>query len=107
MVQLGSPRSIATFLQRVGRSGHAVSATPKGRIFPLSRDELVETTALLHAANNADLDRVIIPQQPLDVLSQQIVAEVSGREWQIDELYLTLSRAAPYADLHRISLTVL
>lgn len=99
VVQLGSPRSIATFLQRVGRSGHAVGATPKGRVFPLSRDELVETTALLHAANNDELDRVIIPQQPLDVLAQQIVAEVSGREWHIDELYQSFCRAAPYANL--------
>ncbi len=99
VVQLGSPRSIAAFLQRVGRSGHAVSATPKGRIFPLSRDELVETTALLHAANNNELDRVIIPEQPLDVLAQQIVAEVSSREWQIDELYQTFYRAAPYSQL--------
>ncbi|GAA0418612.1 DEAD/DEAH box helicase [Cocleimonas flava] len=99
VVQLGSPRSIAAFLQRVGRSGHAVGATPKGRIFPLSRDELVETTALLHAANQDDLDRVIIPKQPLDVLSQQIVAEVSAREWNVDELYQTFKKALPYAEL--------
>lgn len=99
VVQLGSPRSIAAFLQRVGRSGHAVGATPKGRIFPLTRDELVETTALVHAANNDDLDQVIIPHQPLDVLAQQIVAEVSSREWQVDELYQTLCRATPYAKL--------
>jgi len=99
VVQLGSPRSIAAFLQRVGRSGHAIDATPKGRIFPLSRDELVETTALLHAANNNQLDRIVIPEQPLDVLAQQIVAEVSGREWDIDELFKTFSRAAPYAKL--------
>ncbi|MEE9326974.1 MAG: DEAD/DEAH box helicase [Cocleimonas sp.] len=99
VVQIGSPRSIAAFLQRVGRSGHAVGATPKGRIFPLSRDELVETTALLHAANNDQLDRIIIPHQPLDVLAQQIVAEVSGREWHIGKLFETFSRAAPYAKL--------
>ncbi|HIO92588.1 MAG TPA: DEAD/DEAH box helicase [Leucothrix mucor] len=97
--QIGSPRSIAAFLQRVGRSGHAVGATPKGRIFPLSRDELVETTALLHAANNNQLDRVIIPEQPLDVLSQQIVAEVSNGEWQIDELFTRFKHAYPYRDL--------
>ncbi len=99
VVQLGSPRSIAAFLQRVGRSGHAIGATPKGRIFPLTRDELVETTALVHAANNDELDRVIIPHQPLDVLAQQIVAEVSSREWLVDELYETLCRAAPYSKL--------
>ncbi len=99
VIQLGSPRSIAAFLQRVGRSGHAVGATPKGRIFPLSRDELVETTALLHAANQDELDRVIIPKQPLDVLSQQIVAEVSAREWNVDELYQAFCKALPYAEL--------
>lgn len=99
VVQLGSPRSIAAFLQRVGRSGHAVGAIPKGRIFPLSRDELIETTALLHAANNGQLDRVIIPQQPLDVLAQQIVAEVSSREWHVEELFNHFSRAYPYAEL--------
>ncbi|MGD8590472.1 MAG: DEAD/DEAH box helicase, partial [Chromatiales bacterium] len=77
--QLGSPRSIAAFLQRVGRSGHAVDATPKGRLFPLSRDDLVECTALLDAIRHDELDRIRIPEQPLDVLSQQIVAEVASR----------------------------
>ncbi len=97
--QLGSPRSIAAFLQRVGRSGHSIGGTPKGRIFPLTRDELVETTALLKAACLGQLDRVIIPQQPLDVLAQQIVAEVSAREWQIDELYHLFKQAWPYRNL--------
>ncbi|CAA6822019.1 MAG: Lhr-like helicases [uncultured Thiotrichaceae bacterium] len=97
--QLGSPRSIAAFLQRVGRSGHAVGATPKGRLFPLSRDELVETTALMHAAQQGELDRIIIPQQPLDVLAQQIVAEVSGQDWDVDALYKAFHRAWPYRDL--------
>ncbi|MCK5829318.1 MAG: DEAD/DEAH box helicase [Methylococcales bacterium] len=97
--QLGSPRSIAAFLQRVGRSGHHVGGVPKGRIFPLSRDELVETTALLKAANDDQLDRVIIPHQPLDVLSQQIVAEVSAREWSVDALFDSFKSAWPYRDL--------
>ncbi len=94
--QLGSPRSITAFLQRVGRSGHAIGKTPKGRLFPLSRDELVETTALLYAAQQGDLDRVIIPHQPLDVLAQQIVAEVSGQDWNIDELFHAFKSAWPY-----------
>src|SRR6516162_6995706 len=66
--QLGSPRSIATFLQRVGRSGHAVDGTPKGRVFPLSRDELVECAALLDSVGRGELDELCIPEQPLDVL---------------------------------------
>ena len=77
--QLGSPRSIASFLQRVGRSGHAVGGTPKGRLFPLSRDELVECAALLDSRRAAASSTACtIPEQPLDVLAQQIVAEVGG-----------------------------
>lgn len=97
--QLGSPRSIAAFLQRVGRSGHSVDGIPKGRLFPLSRDELVETIALLKAANDEQLDRVIIPSQPLDVLAQQIVAEVSAREWSVDKLFELFRCAWPYRGL--------
>jgi ATP-dependent helicase Lhr and Lhr-like helicase len=99
--QLGSPRSIATFLQRVGRSGHAVDGTPKGRLFPLSRDELVECAALLDSVGRGELDRLSIPEQPLDVLAQQIVAEVASREWQEDEFFALLRRAWPYRGLAR------
>ncbi|MBT8099017.1 MAG: DEAD/DEAH box helicase, partial [Gammaproteobacteria bacterium] len=100
--QLGTPRSIAAFLQRVGRSGHTVGETPKGRLFPLSRDDLAECTALLRAAENGELDRISIPEQPLDVLSQQIVAEVAGaEEWQQDALFDTVRRAWPYRNLER------
>ncbi len=80
--QLGSPRSIAAFLQRVGRSGHAIDGTPKGRLFPLSRDELVECAALLDSVRRGELDRLAPMEQPLDVLAQQIVAEVAGQEWE-------------------------
>ena len=79
------------FLQRVGRSGHAVDGTPKGRLFPLSRDELVECAALLDSVRRGELDRLTIPEQPLDVLAQQIVAEVAAQEWSEDALY----RAVP------------
>ena len=99
--QLGSPRSIAAFLQRVGRSGHAVNALPKGRLFPLSRDDLLECTALLDAIQRGELDQIVIPNQPLDVLAQHIVAEVASCEWQEQELYETVKRAWPYRDLSR------
>ncbi len=101
--QLGPPRSIAAFLQRVGRSGHAVGAVPKGRLFPLSQDDLVESVALLDAVKRGELDRIIVPDQPLDVLAQQIVAETGSREWHADELYECFRRAAPYCTLTRES----
>src|SRR5262252_4490785 len=97
--QLGSPRAIATFLQRVGRSGHALDGVPKGRLFPLSRDELVECTALLESTARGELDRVVIPDAPLDVLAQQIVAEVSAQDWREDALLGLFRRATPYRTL--------
>jgi ATP-dependent Lhr-like helicase len=99
--QLGSPRAIATFLQRVGRSGHAVDGTPKGRLFPLSRDELGECAALLDSVRRGELDRLSVPEGPLDVLAQQIVAEVAAQEWTEDELYALFRRSWPYRDLPR------
>src|SRR3954453_19080241 len=78
--QLGSPRAISTFLQRAGRASHQVGGVPKARLFPLSRDELVECTALLDAVRRGELDALTVPQKPLDVLAQQIVAEVSAQE---------------------------
>ena len=97
--QMGSPRMISAFLQRVGRAGHAIGAIPKGRLFPLSLDDLVECTALLDSVRRGELDRIRVPAKPLDVLAQQIVAEVGCREWGVDELLATLRRAQPYADL--------
>src|SRR5664280_2896715 len=99
--QLGTPRSISTFLQRVGRANHAVGGVPKGRLLPLSRDDLVECTALLDAVRAGELDALHIPAQPLDVLAQQLVAEVSAREYGEDELYELVRRAWPYHALER------
>jgi len=99
--QLGSPRSVAALLQRVGRSGHALAATPKGRLFPLSRDDLAECTALLAAARTRRLDRIRIPHQPLDVLAQQMVAEVAAQDWDEQTLFERLRRAWPYRELSR------
>ncbi|MGD8909944.1 MAG: DEAD/DEAH box helicase, partial [Chromatiales bacterium] len=97
--QMGSPHSIATFLQRAGRSGHQLTGTPKARLFPLSRDDLVESVALLDAIRRDELDRIPIPEHPLDVLAQQIIAEVSMREWDEQALYRTFKCARPYNGL--------
>ncbi len=101
--QLGSPRSIATFLQRAGRASHHVRGVPKARLFPLSRDDLVECTALLDAVRRHELDRVIIPEAPLEVLAQQIVAEVAAEEWTEEGLFALVRGAYPYAELSRES----
>jgi ATP-dependent Lhr-like helicase len=98
---INSPRSIAVTLQRVGRAGHWRGAVPKGRIFPMTRDELIETAALVRAIKHGDLDRILIPPAPLDVLSQQIVAMCSAEEWKEDELWETVRRAYPYRALTR------
>ena len=99
--QIGSPRSIAAFLQRVGRSGHQVGGTPKGRLFPTSRDELIECAALLDSVRRGELDALIMQPAPRDVLAQQIVAEVAAREWDEDELFALVRRAWPYSGLAR------
>jgi ATP-dependent helicase Lhr and Lhr-like helicase len=97
--QIGSPKSIAVFLQRVGRSGHSIKGTPKGILFPLTRDELLECTAILDAVRRKELDAVIIPQKPVDILAQQLVAEVACEEYDETELYEMVRRAYPYRDL--------
>ena len=97
--QLGTPGSISALLQRIGRSGHGVGETPKGRLFPLSRDDLVECVALQKALEAGELDAIAIPPAPLDVLAQQLVAEVSARDWQADELHQVVRAAWPYHDL--------
>ena len=99
--QIGSPRSMATFLQRVGRSGHHKGGLPKGRLFPMTRDELVECCALLAGVRAGRLDTLSPPVAPLDILAQQVVAECAAARWREDDLYSLVRRAAPYADLTR------
>jgi ATP-dependent Lhr-like helicase len=128
--QVGSPRSIATFVQRVGRSGHSRRGTPKGRLFPLTRDELVECAALLRATETGALDAIVPPEAPLDILAQQLVAEVAAaapaprraapetetgpagadeapetpgppQSMRVDDLFAMVRRAHPYRDLPR------
>ncbi len=103
--QIASPRSINAFLQRVGRSGHAVGGISKGRLFPLSRDDLVECTALLLAVRAGALDVLHVPQGTLDVLAQQIAAEVACRECDESELYELMRRAQPFENLQRADFT--
>src|SRR6058998_627812 len=101
VIQVGSTRSIATLLQRVGRAGHRLGAIPKGRVFPLSRDELIECAAMLRATKEGRLDRLIIPDKPLDILAQQIVAAAAGEEWDENALYECMRSAYPYRNLTR------
>ncbi len=99
--QVGSPRAIATCLQRIGRAGHWVGAIPKGRLFCTTRDELVECAALIRAIHQSNLDRIIIPQHPKDILSQQLVAEVAAQEWAEEALYELCTQAYAYRALSR------
>ncbi len=97
--QIGSPRSFATFLQRVGRSNHTRGGIPAGRLYPTSRDELVECAALLRGARAGRLDALQVPACPLDILAQQVVAECAAEDWAEDDLLALARRAAPFADL--------
>ncbi len=99
--QIGSPRSIAVTLQRAGRAGHWRGAIPKARIFATTRDELIECAALVHSIRHGELDRIIIPESPLDILAQQIVAACAAEEWQEDDLFALFRRAYPYRNLKR------
>jgi ATP-dependent Lhr-like helicase len=111
--QLATTRSIATLLQRVGRAEHKPARNaspsdaggrgglPKGRIFPLSRDELVECAALLRSVRRGELDRLLIPEKPRDVLAQQIVAASSAEDWDENNLFELVRAAWPYRNLTR------
>ncbi|HEV8220269.1 MAG TPA: DEAD/DEAH box helicase, partial [Streptosporangiaceae bacterium] len=97
--QIGSPRSFATFLQRVGRSNHTRTGTPSGRLYPTTRDELVECAALLRGTRQGRLDAIVIPERPLDILAQQMVAESASEAWAEGELLGLARQAAPFRDL--------
>jgi len=103
--QISSPRAIAPAMQRVGRAGHWRGATPKGRFFVTTRDDLVETAALVQAMRAGVLDRLEIPPEPLDVLMQQLVAACAAQPaddpWTEDALFALTRRAYPYRNLPR------
>ncbi|HTZ47427.1 MAG TPA: DEAD/DEAH box helicase [Verrucomicrobiae bacterium] len=99
--QVGSTRSIAVAWQRIGRAGHWHGAIPKGRIFATTRDELVESAALVRAMRTGDLDKIEIPKAPMDVLAQQIVAMCACDDWKEEELFARVRQAYPYRDLER------
>jgi ATP-dependent Lhr-like helicase len=99
--QIGSPRSISVGLQRIGRAGHWRGAIPKGRLFATTRDDLLENAALVRAIRLGDLDRIAIPDSPMDILAQQIVAMCAAEDWTEDGLYESVRRAYPYRDLER------
>src|SRR3954453_19353551 len=101
--QIGSPHRIATFLQRVGRSGHTIAGTPKGCLFPCSRDDLIECAALMRAVHRGELDRIVSHDAPLDVLAPQIVAETACTDYAEEDLFALVRRAWPYRDLPRES----
>jgi ATP-dependent Lhr-like helicase len=99
--QIGTPRAISVLLQRVGRSGHFLKAVPKGILFATTRDELVECAALVRSIRKGELDALEIPEAPLDILAQQIVAAAASDDWSEDDLYRTMRGAYPYRNLSR------
>ena len=99
--QIGSPRSISACLQRIGRAGHWRGAVPKGRLFVTTRDELLECAALVRAIRQGDLDRIAVPEAPMDILAQQIVAMCAAEDWKEDKLFQTVRCAYPYRNLAR------
>jgi ATP-dependent Lhr-like helicase len=99
--QMGSPHRIATLLQRVGRSGHTISGLPKGRLFPATRDDLIECAALMRSVRQGELDAIVRHDAPLDVLAQQVVAESACENYSEDDLFALVRGASPYRSLER------
>jgi len=98
---LGAPRALATLLQRVGRSGHWLGSVPKGIFFPFTRDELMQTAGAVWAIRQGELDRIVMPKAPLDILAQQMVATAAAEEIRTDDLLALVRRAHPFRDLSR------
>src|SRR5262245_6606317 len=101
---VGAPRALATLIQRVGRSGHARGATPKGIVFPLTRDDLVQAAAAVRAVRGGELDALRVPDGPRDVLAQQCVAMAAAGELGVEELFALVRRSYPYRALPRAEL---
>ena len=99
VIQIGSPKSIVALLQRVGRSGHTLTGTPRGKLYPLTKDELIEAVALLDSVRRGELDSLPVPEKPLDVLAQQIVAEVACEDYTTDALFDLVRRSYIYRNL--------
>jgi len=101
VIQIGTTRSIAVALQRIGRSGHWVGARPKGILFPATRDDLIECAALIYAIRSGELERIAIPENPTDILAQQIVAIAACEDWAEDDLYVLIRSAWSFRNLPR------
>ena len=101
VLHLGAPRSLSSLLQRVGRSGHFLGGKPKGILFPLTRDDLVQSVAAVRSIFRGELDALVVPDGAIDILAQQIVATVASQEMGVSELYAQLRSAFPYRALSR------
>ena len=101
VIHLGAPRALSTLVQRIGRSGHWLGGVPKGVLFPLTRDDLVQCAAAVQAARAGELDRVVMAAQPLDILAQQIVATAASGKVTEEGLWEMARRAYSYRDLSR------
>ena len=99
VIQISTAKMISTFLQRVGRSRHYFGGVPKGIIFPTTRDELIESMAMLNAVKSGELDHIVMPEKPLDILAQQIVAELGNEDYSEEKLYSIISKSYVYKDL--------
>ena len=102
VLQVESPKSVTRGLQRIGRAGHGVGETSKGRIFPKFRSDLLESAVVAQRMREALIEETVVPRNPLDVLAQQIVACVAtGDDWKVPELHELVRRSYPFAELDR------